>query len=88
VHHLVIGRNIPLDQLIEWLSGFGAGLVIEFVGQDDPMVQRLLRHRDIPNLDYSQAALEAMLAKYFGAVTKATWESGARILYYAEARSR
>jgi len=43
MHHLVVDRTIPLVELIEWLAGFGADLVIEFVDRDDPMVQHLLR---------------------------------------------
>ena len=87
IHHLVIGRNIPLAELVEWLAGFGAELIIEFVGRDDSMVQHLLRHRDDQDFDYSPAAMEAALARCFGAVTKETLESGTRILYHAEAGS-
>ena len=46
MHHLVVDRTIPLVELIEWLAGFGADLVIEFVDRDDPMAQHLLRHRN------------------------------------------
>ena len=83
MHHLVVGRNIPLDALIEWLAGFGADLVIEFVDRDDPRVQHLLRHRDDQDIEYSVAAMEAALARYFGTVTKDTLEAGTRILYHA-----
>ena len=83
MHHLVVGRNIPLVELIEWLAGFGAELVIEFVDRDDSMVQRLLRHRDGQDVEYSVTAMEAALARYFGTVTKETLESGTRILYHA-----
>ena len=83
MHHLVVDRTIPLIELIEWLVGFGADLVIEFVDRDDPMVQHLLRHRDDQDVAYSVAAMEAALASCFGAVTKATLGSGTRILYHA-----
>ena len=83
MHHLVVGRTVPLVELIEWLAEFGEDLVIEFVDRDDPMVQRLLRHRDDQDVAYSVAAMEAALASCFGAVTKATLESGTRILYHA-----
>ena len=87
IHHLVIGRNIPLNELIEWLAQFGADLVIEFVGHGDPMVKRLLRNRTGQNIEYSAEALEAALTRYFGSVTQETLESGTRTLYYAQARS-
>ena len=83
MYHLVVGRTVPLVELIEWLAEFGADLVIEFVDRDDPMVQHLLRHRDDQDVAYSVVAMEAALASCFGAVTKATLESGRRILYHA-----
>jgi SAM-dependent methyltransferase len=86
IHHLIIGRNIPLNDLIEWLAQFGSDLVIEFVGHDDPMVKRLLRNRTGQSIEYSAEALELALTKYFGSVTQETLESGTRTLYYAQAR--
>ncbi len=85
MHHLVIGRNIPLDELIGWLAGFGAELVIEFVGRDDPMVRQLLRHRADQDFDYSPDAMEAALARHFGTVRRQSLASGTRILYHATA---
>lgn len=46
IHHLVIGKNIPLGAAIEWLSGLAPCGVIEFVPKEDPMVQRMLAHRE------------------------------------------
>ena len=83
IHHLVIGRNIPLGELIAWLAGSGADLVIEFVGRADPMVERLLRHRDSQELDYSRAAIEAALRQHYASLTEETLASGTRTLYYA-----
>jgi hypothetical protein len=85
IHHLVIGRNIPLSELIAWLATLGADLIVEFVGRDDPMVQRLLRHREGQEFDYSAEALEAALAGAFATVTRDASEHGTRILYHARA---
>lgn len=46
VHHLAIGRNIPLEEVVAWLVGLAPHGVIEFVPKSDPMVQRLLRLRE------------------------------------------
>jgi hypothetical protein len=86
MHHLVIGRNIPLVELIGWLAGFGAELVIEFVGRDDPMVRHLLRHRSDQEFDYSPSSMDAALATHFRDVTKEALESGTRILYHAKGK--
>src|SRR5439155_12701696 len=42
VHHLALGANVPLRELVDWLRSLGAVLVVEFVTRDDPMAQRLL----------------------------------------------
>ena len=46
IHHLAIARNIPLDQLLDWIINLAPTGIIEFVPKNDPMVQSLLRHRD------------------------------------------
>ena len=45
-HHLAIGRNIPLDRLVDWLVGLAPGDIIEFVTKDDPTVQKMLQLRE------------------------------------------
>ena len=46
LHHLVIGRNVPLPQAVRWLLSLAPSGVIEFVPKQDAMVQRMLAHRD------------------------------------------
>ena len=79
IHHLVIGRNIPIAEFVEWLAGFNADVVVEFVGHGDPMVGKLLRNRARQHIEYSAEALEHAFARHFGATLK----SGTRTLYYA-----
>jgi hypothetical protein len=88
IHHLVIGRNIPITDFIEWVAGFGADVVIEFVGHGDPMVDKLLRNRTGQDIDYSAEALELALARHFTSVTHEALESGTRTLYYARTPHR
>ena len=45
VHHLAIGANIPLPEVVSWLHSLGGRLVVEFVGPDDPMARRLLSNK-------------------------------------------
>ena len=42
VHHLAISANVPVREVVDWLGGLGAALVIEFPTREDPMVQKLL----------------------------------------------
>jgi ribosomal protein L11 methylase PrmA len=53
VHHLAIGRNIPLGALTNWLIDRAEHGIIEFVPKEDPMVQRLLALREDIFPDYS-----------------------------------
>ncbi|MCY4633935.1 MAG: class I SAM-dependent methyltransferase [Acidobacteria bacterium] len=86
-HHLVIGRHVPFADLADWLADFEADVILEFVDRGDPMVERLLRHRDGGRLDYSRAAAEAALARHFHLVGRETLASGARTLYHCRRRA-
>lgn len=46
VHHLAIGRNIPLDEIVAWLVALAPTGAIEFVAKDDPMIVAMLRLRE------------------------------------------
>ena len=63
VHHLAIGRNVPLPMLSAFFADLAPGLVIEFVPKEDAMVRRLLAtRRDVfPDytLDGFRSAFEA-----------------------------
>ena len=52
-HHLVIGRNIPLDQFVDWLVAVAPTGIIEFVQKDDPTVQKMLSLRSDIFPDYT-----------------------------------
>ena len=87
IHHLVIGRNIPLDDFVAWLAQFGGEVILEFVGPEDPMVERLLRNRQDQEFEYSSAAVSAAVERHFGAVTHETLASGTRTLYHCRPRT-
>lgn len=86
VHHLVIGANLPLRELIDWFHGLGSDLVIEFVGRDDPMVQTLLRHKTDLYTDYDPLLFERWLGEAFTIRQRLSLPNGTRTLYYAQIR--
>jgi hypothetical protein len=86
IHHLVIGANLGLADFLDWLRGLGAHLVIEFVRREDPMVQKLLRHRDETYDDYDQGRFEAALAGGFEVLRRQDLPSELRTLYFARPR--
>ena len=53
VHHLAIGRNIPLERIATQLGKLAPQLIIEFVPRDDPMVRQLLATREDVFPDYT-----------------------------------
>lgn len=87
MHHVVIGRNVPLDDFVAWLADFGAEVVLEFVHRDDPMVERLLRNRGDQTVVYSVEAVSAALARRFDVATNETVAAGRRTLYHCRPRA-
>jgi SAM-dependent methyltransferase len=83
VHHLAIGRNVPLPEVVDWLAGLGPRLVVEFVDPADPMAARLLANKP-PGLfgDYRRDEFERLLAERFTIDRRAELPSGTRTLYF------
>ena len=51
----MIGRTIPMRELVDWLAELGSELVVEFPDREDVMVKRLLaRKRDGSHPDYTR----------------------------------
>jgi SAM-dependent methyltransferase len=88
LHHLVIGANIPLDQIVGWLAGLGSDLVVEFATREDRMVRPLLDRKDDQYVDYGLEPFEARLGEAFEVVRREALGSGTRVLYHARPRAR
>jgi hypothetical protein len=88
VHHLAIGANVPLPQVLDWFASLGGTLVIEFVDRNDPMVRRLLANKPAGMFDaYTRPAFEDLLAARFAVERTETLPGGTRSLYLAVAPS-
>jgi SAM-dependent methyltransferase len=85
VHHLAIGANVPLGEVVVWLASWGGRLVVEFVHPEDVQVTRLLANKP-PGLfdDYTRATFERMLAEHFAVHRHEVLPGGTRTLYLAE----
>jgi SAM-dependent methyltransferase len=84
VHHVTIGANVPVSELVDWLADLGGALVVEFPTREDPMVQRLLaRKRDGLHPDYERGYFERCLGEAFDVSRSEPLASGTRILYFA-----
>jgi ribosomal protein L11 methylase PrmA len=84
VHHLAIGRNVPLPMLFDLLAGLCRAVVIEFVPKDDPMVRRLLAGREDVFPGYSIEGLREAAAPRFTILREAAIEDSPRVLLLLE----
>ncbi|MGH9161168.1 MAG: methyltransferase, partial [Vicinamibacteraceae bacterium] len=84
LHHLIIGANVPMRALLNWLAAIAPHLVIEFVDRSDPMVERLLRFKDAAqHADYDLPTFERELAARFEVLARQPLAGGRRILFFA-----
>lgn len=84
LHHLVIGHNILLPDVIDWFADLGADLVIEFVDKRDPQTQQLLRNKPDQYADYTLESFEQILSRRYHIRRRQTLPSGTRHLFHAE----
>jgi ribosomal protein L11 methylase PrmA len=84
LHHLVIGRNVLLADVVDWFAELGTELVVEFVDKNDPQTQILLRNRADQFGDYTLENFERLLSRRFDVRRRETMPSGTRTLFYAE----
>jgi SAM-dependent methyltransferase len=84
IHHLTIGANVPIREIVGWLAEIGAALVIEFPTREDPMAQKLLAGKRAGlHTDYERDFFEECLREAFEVRRTEQLESGTRILYFA-----
>jgi len=83
IHHLAIGRNIPLPEAVGWLTGFARRGLIEFVQKDDPTVQEMLALREDVFAQYDERVfLEALQSRARIASTRRNPENGRLLVVY------
>jgi len=80
-HHLAIGRNIPLPQVVSWLTSLAPAGVIEFVEKSDSTIQRMLALREDIFPGYTVADFEAALGQNARIVKSETISASGRRLY-------
>ncbi len=83
IHHLVVGRNLPLRDVIDWLADLDTRVILEFVPPDDPMVLRLAANKRPHEIhaDYTEAALRHYLSDRFVIEREAAVPDGGRHLF-------
>lgn len=81
LHHLAIGKNLPLERIAQTFSGMGKWLIIEFIPKDDRQVQLMLSSRQDIFASYNQTDFEYIFGKYFTIVHHNQIENSPRCLY-------
>jgi ribosomal protein L11 methylase PrmA len=84
VHHLAIGNNLPLPQVVRLLARCAPRAVVEFVDKPDAQVRRLLASREDIFDDYSPSGFDAALAGVFRVLRREKIEGTERLLYHLE----
>jgi SAM-dependent methyltransferase len=80
IHHLVIGRNVPMGFLADFLAELGPHLIIEFVPKADPMVRHMLATRRDVFPDYNLEGFRSAFAARWRIEEEAPIEGTARVL--------
>ena len=62
IHHLVIAKNIPLTQAIEWLTSFSSIGLIEFVPKSDPTAKTMMALKGDIFPDYNEENFKKKLS--------------------------
>ncbi len=86
VHHLAIGRNVPLPMLLGWLAELGSELIIEWVPREDVMAQRLLAAREDIFDRYTEDGFQAALGEHWVVVERVPIDGTLRVLYHLRPR--
>ncbi|MCF8493394.1 MAG: 50S ribosomal protein L11 methyltransferase [Sphingomonadaceae bacterium] len=80
-HHLAIGKNIPLDQVVDWIVKMAPVGLVEFVEKSDETVGRMLALREDIFTSYHREAFEAALTSRAVITAKTLVSSGGRTIY-------
>lgn len=83
-HHLAIGRNIPLAEVVRWLTSLAPCGVIEFIPKSDTTIASMLASRKDIFDDYSQEIFESAIASSARIVDVVETSSEGRKLYFYE----
>jgi SAM-dependent methyltransferase len=86
VHHIAIGRNVPLDAIADWFAQLAPEAIVEFVPKGDPMVDFLLASREDVFPDYTIEGFRTAVAPLWETVDEAPLEGSSRVLFHLRRR--
>ena len=81
IHHLAIGKNIPLQMLAAWFSELAPQLIVEFIPKEDKKAQLLLEHKKDIFSTYIKENFESTFQQYFTIVSVNQVGNTSRLIY-------
>ena len=87
VHHLAIGRNVPLAMISSSFADLAPALVIEWVPKQDAMVQHLLASREDVFPDYDEPGFRAAFSLDWDIFDAVPIEHSERVIFRMRSRS-
>lgn len=63
VHHLCLGRGVPLDDFVDFVAATSNAAVVEFVAADDPMSETLLATKQTMHAGYDLVSFRNLAAQ-------------------------
>lgn len=87
IHHLAIGKNLPLGWIADFLASLAPWLIIEFVPKGDPMVDTLLATREDIFPDYDLASFRETFSECFELVAERHIPGNPRVLFLMHRRA-
>jgi hypothetical protein len=86
VHHLAIGRNVPLADIARWFGRLAPDAIVEFVPKEDPMVRFLLSSREDVFADYTIEGFRAAMGTVFDTVSETPLAESPRTMFHLRRR--
>ena len=83
-HHLAIAKNIPLNDVIQWITSLAPKGIIEFVPKNDPTIQSMIKLKGDIFPDYSYDNFEKILSNLTKITSKKIISKSGRILFSYE----
>jgi hypothetical protein len=81
IHHLAIGKNIPLEIIADIFSRMGHQLITEFVPKDDEKVKLMLSRKKDIYTNYDETNFVKAFSAYFTIIDKKVIPGSGRVLY-------
>ncbi len=80
-HHLSIAKNIPLDQVVEWIMRLAPRGLIEFVPKEDETVQKMLELKGDIFKNYNIENFEKFICRNGKIINKSVVSHSGRTIY-------